>query len=218
MDRAHTPPFVVNLDWKLGSACNLYLNPQRSFFVRMFLAAVLLGICIEFGLVVSLYLAFHDSTPAKAETEATVHKTTPPHRSNIIREWYLSLLWDVHHQTPDHHDLTALYGRSDSYIQNYILPRTSEDFDAAKSRILSPLGPDPSNPETHTMIVLEAYTVNRCAERYSEQCYLLDFTHSTVGNYVLAPLGRTTAYTDVVDGYYSRPWENWTIPRPSLRR
>ena len=185
--------------------------------MRMFLAAIILALCLEFGAVVSLYLAFHDSTPPKAEAEAVAYSTVPPHMSDRYLEWYLRSLWDIHHQSPDSRVLAALYGRSDTYIKNYVLPRTGEDFNAAKNRILSPLGPDPSDLEIHTAIVLEAYAASRCAEQYGQRCYLLDFTHWTVVSHVLAPLGRTTAYSDVMDGDYSRSWADWTIPRPSVK-
>ena len=174
-----------------------------------FLSFVLLGICLEFGAVVGiLYFGYHyDATYSKAEAEAAVHhETIRPHRSDLYREWYLRSLWDIHQQTPDNRVLAALYGRSDTYIKNYVMPPTGEDFDTAKTRILSPLGPDPSDLEIHTAVTLEAYAVSRCAEYYDQRCYLLDFTHWTVGSHVLAPLGRTTAYSDVMAGDYSRPW------------
>ena len=215
MDRTHTSPFVVKLNWKLGSACNLYLNPQRGFFVAKFLPLVLLCVLLEFGAIVGiLYLASLDSSAIEAETETSVHKTIPPHRSDLYREWYLQSVWDIHSQTPDSSVLAAMYRRSDAYIHNHVTPRTGEDFETAKIRILSPLGPDPTDLEIHTLITLEAYAVNRCAEQYNQRCYTLDFTHWAIASHILAPLGRTTAYADVVDGYYSRPWENWTIPRP----
>ena len=114
--------------------------------------------------------------------------------------------------------LAALYGRSDTYIQNYIAPRTGEDFNAAKTRILSSLNPNPSDLEIHSVVTLEAYTVSRCRERYDGQCYLLDFTHWALSSEVLPALGATTSYSAVVAGDYNSAWAEWTIPRPSLRR
>ena len=182
-----------------------------------FLAFVLLGICLEFGaVVVILYFGYnYDETRSMAEAEAAVHhETIPPNRADLYREWYLRSLWDIHQQTPDSPVLAALYGRSDDYIRNYVVPRTGEDFETAKTRILSPLGPDPSDLEIHTAVALEAYAVGRCVERYDQRCYLLDFTHWAVGSHILAPLGRTTAFSEVMAGDYSRPWADWTIPRP----
>ena len=184
--------------------------------MRMFLAAVILTLCLEFGLGVGLYLAFHDSTPSKAEAEAVAYSTVPPQRSDRYLEWYLRVLWDIHQQSPDSRVLAALYGRSDYRIQTYVLPRTGEDFETAKTRILSPLGPAPTDLEIHTAATLESHAVNQCAEQYGQRCYLLDFTHWTIASHVLAPLGQTTPYSDVVAGYYDgRPWADWTIPRPT---
>ena len=183
-----------------------------------FLLIVLLCVFLEFGAIVGiLYLASLDSSAIEAETEAAVHKTIPPHRSDLYREWYLQSLWDIHSQTPDSRVLAALYGRSDAYIHNYVMPSTGEDFETAKTRILSPLSPDPTDLEIHTAVTLEAYAVSRCAERYDQRCYLLDFTHWTVGNHVLAPLGRTTDYSAVMAGDYRPKWADWTIPRPSVK-
>ena len=181
---------------------------------RLF-AFVLLGVCLEFGAVVGiLYLGYHHDATHKAEAEAAVHhETIPPHRSDLYREWYLRSLWDIHDQTPDSRVLAALYGRSDG-LRNYVVPRTDEDFDTAKTRILSPLGPDPSELEFYTAVTVETYAVGRCAERYDQRCYTLDFTHWAVGSHVLAALGRTTAFSEVMAGDYSRPWADWTIPRP----
>ena len=181
-----------------------------------FLSFVLLGVFLEFALVVGiLYFGYqHDTAHSKAEAIADVHHaTSPPHRSDRYREWYLQSLWDIHHQTPDSRVLTALYRRSDDYIRRYITPRTGEDFEVAKTRILSPLGPDPSDLAIHTMTVLETYAASRCAEWYDQRCYLLDFTHWTVASQILAPIGQTTPYVNIVAGDYSRPWADWTIPR-----
>ena len=176
---------------------------------------MLLGVCLEFAAIVGLYLAFHDSTPPKAE--APVHQTVPPHTLALYREWYLALLWDVHHQTPDHPALQMLYGRSDSYVENYVRSLTGETFDAAKNRITSPLGPDPSDLEIHSAVVLESYAVNGCRKRYVEPCYRLDFLHATVGNHVLAPLSGTISYSDVKAGNYKPQWGGWKIPRPPAK-
>ncbi len=186
--------------------------------MRRFFAAVLLCVCLELVAVAGImYIALNHADETEAEEVAT-HETIPPHRSDLYREWYLQSLWDIHRQTPDNRVLAALYGRSDTYIQNYIAPRTGEDFNAAKTRILSSLNPNPSDLEIHSVVTLEAYTVSRCRERYDGQCYLLDFTHWALSSEVLPALGATTSYSAVVAGDYNSAWAEWTIPRPSLRR
>ena len=184
--------------------------------MRRFLAAVLLVVCLEFAAVVGLlYIGYHYSDESKAETETRTHTAIPPHRADVYREWYLQSLWDIHRQNPDNPILAALYRHSDTRIINHIMPRTGEDFEDANARILSALGPAPTDLEIHTAVTLDVHAVNECSEWYDQRCYLLDFTHWALSSEVLPALGATTSYSAVVAGDYKPAWADWTLPRPS---
>ena len=177
--------------------------------MRRFLAFVLLGVFLEFAAVVGIFLTFHNSTPLKAEADY-LRQTEPPHRSEQYLTWYLASVWEVHRKKPDSPVLAVLYERTNTYISRYVAPTTSETTDAAMNRITASLGPTPTDLEIHSSAVREAYAAGGCRERYSDQCYLMDFSLWTLSSEVLPALGATVSYLDVLRGDYNPAWTDRT--------
>ena len=96
------------------------------------------------------------------------------------------------------------------------MPNTGEDFETAKTRIVSSLGPSPTDIEAHTAAVLDAYASGNCPDQFEGQCYLLEITHWAIGVQALPLFGSTADYATVVAGDYEPEWADWAIPRPSL--
>ena len=139
----------------------------------------------------------------------------PSHKVFNYREGYLQVVWQIYQQTPDNVILSTLFGLSDTYIRNYVIPNTGEDFDSAKSRIVSSLGPNPTALQVHTAIVLESYTAGNCPGQLEGQCYLLEIIHWAISAQVFPLLGFTVDYATVLADDYEPEWANWVIPRPS---
>ena len=129
------------------------------------------------------------------------------------REWYLRSLWQAQEETPDSFVLPILFGLSNTYIRNFVLPNTGEEFQTAKARIVSSLGADPSDLEVHTAVILESYTVGSCSGALDGQCYLLTIMHWAIGAQILGPLaGTTVTYDSVTANDYQPEWADWNIP------
>ncbi len=139
----------------------------------------------------------------------------PPYQTYNYREWYLQGVWQVYEQTPDSPILTILLGLSDTYISNYVIPNTGEDFETAKARIISSLSSDPSPLEIHTAVLIESYTAGDCPSWREGQCYILEITLWAISAQVLPLLGSTADYADVTADDYEPEWADWSIPRPS---
>ena len=90
-------------------------------------------------------------------------ESRPHYKVYNHREWYLQSLWQVQQRTPDNFILPILFGLSDNYIRNFVIPNTGEDFQTAKARIVSSLGANPSDIQVHTAVVLESYAVGSCS-------------------------------------------------------
>ena len=186
MSRARRALLLTHHEVETAVASVTISLSQGGILVGKFLTAVILGVLLEFAAVVGvLYIAHYHSGVAESETEVISHTAIPPRRADVYREWYLQSLWDIHRDNPDNPVLAGLYRYSDTYIVNYIMPRTSEDFETTKSRILLAHGPEPTALEIHTAVTLEAHAVNRCPEWYSQICYLLDFTHWALSSEVI---------------------------------
>ena len=143
-------------------------------------------------------------------------ESQPHYKVYNHREWYLQSLWQVHQQTPDSFFLPILYGLTDTHIRNFVIPNTGEDLQIAKARIVSDLGPNPSDLEVHTAAIMESYTAGSCSGARDGQCYLLTITHWAIGAQILGPLaGATVSYDTVTADDYKPEWADWNIPRPS---
>ena len=110
-------------------------------------------------------------------SQTQAQDSEPSHKTFSYREWYLQGVWQVYAQTPDNSVLSDLFGLSDTYIRNYIVPNTGEDFQTAKTRIASSLGPDPSPLQIHTAVILESYTVGNCSGQFEGP---VSYTHLTL--------------------------------------
>ena len=153
---------------------------------------------------------------AAALSTIRAQESQPHYQVFNHREWYLQSLWQVQQQTPDNFILPILFGLSDNYIRNFVIPNTGEDFQTAKARIISSLGANPSDIEVHTAVVLESYAVGSCSGARDGQCYLLTITHWALGAQILGPLaGATVSYDSVTADDYEPEWADWNIPRPS---
>ena len=199
----------------------LLVHLREGFFTRRSWLKVLVALIISTLLAVVVagvfyYLSVQPQQPDSPDVIGGQDITTNPlPRAYWYREWYLRSVWDVHQLTLDSRVLTALYIHSDTYIRNYVMPSTREDFQTARNRILSFLGPYPTDLEVHTAIILESYAENNCTTWYNRQCYSLDLTHWSMGNQVLTSLGNTTAYSEIMEGDYVSEWSDWEIPRPT---
>ena len=169
--------------------------------------------------VVACILIIIVSTGLAATVLSTIRaqESQPHYKVYNHREWYLQSLWQVQQQAPDNFVLPILFGLSDTYIRNYVIPNTGEDFQTAKTRISSALGPNPSDIEVHTAIVLESYATGSCSGARDGQCYLLTITHWAIAAQILGPLaGATVSYDTVTANDYTPEWAAWNIPRPSV--
>ena len=139
--------------------------------------------------------------------------TNPHYRVFNYREWYLQSLYQMHDQDANHYVLPAVYRLSDTYIRNYVVPNTGEDFETAKARIVGPLGTNPTALEVHTAIILEAYEVGECPAQLEGQCFLLEVTNWAIASQIL---GFNALWAEVTAQDYEPDWANWNIPRPSV--
>ena len=151
--------------------------------------------------------------PAHAIAPAQASNATSTYRTYTFREWYLQSVWKIHRQNPQDRVLAILYGLSDTHVENFVVPNTGEDFHAAKTRILSALGPNPSDLEIHTAIILESYTAGECSNQLDGQCYLLTIMHWAIAAQILDT--QYELYGMVIAPDYTPVWANWNIPRPS---
>ena len=139
----------------------------------------------------------------------------PDHKTYNYREWYLQGVWQVHSRTPDSPALGVLFGLSETYIRNFVMPNTGEDYNTARVRIVSALGKNPSDLRVHTAVVIEAYRAGNCAGQLDGQCYMLSIMHWALSEQVMPALGSTVTYESVHADDYEPEWANWNIPRPS---
>ena len=183
--------------------------------VRTF--AAITTVALLLGLIAFAFTLRPDESstpPVHAIAPAQTSNATSTYRTYTFREWYLQSVWQTHRQNPQNYILPILYGLSDTYVKNFVVPNTGENFHAAKTRILSALGPNPSDIEIHTAIILESYTAGDCSDQLDGQCYLLTIMHWAIAAQILDT--QYELYSMVTAPDYTPLWANWNIPRPSL--
>ena len=137
----------------------------RTISMKVKIAASALIIAVGIGMIASLL------------STASAQGTNPHYRVFNYREWYLQSLYQMHGQDANHYVLPAVYRLSDTYIHNYVVPNTGEDFATAKARIVGALEANPTDLEIHTAVMLEAYEVGECPAQLGGQCFLLEVTN-----------------------------------------
>ena len=176
------------------------------------LKAVIASLSVLIALLVCIVSA---TTFLQNQVEAQ-EAETPHYREYNFREWYLQSAWQLYGKNPDHFIMSVLYRLNGTYVRNFIMPNTGEDYETAYQRIVSVLGPAPSAIDIHTALTIEAYTAGQCADQLDGQCYLLTLPHWAIVLQVLIPLGGTSVtYEDVKADDYTPEWADWVIPRPS---
>ena len=136
----------------------------------------------------------------------------PHYRVFTFREWYLQSVWHAHNQGTHGFTLSALYDLSETYIRNFVIPNTGEDYETARARIASAFESEPSDIEMHTAAVLESYTAGECAGQLDGQCFMLE-----IASWAIA--ARVFDFNDLLQTVeatgYTPAWAAWDIPRPT---